>query len=385
MKERCEQFEQQGNPIISVDCKKKELLGSFQNNGGEWQAKGEETEVNVYDVLSLAEGKAIPYGIYDLVHTCVALWLEEHLEMTVAHDRLRAVNGTRVSIGFFPSSRSIGVPSRSRLLKSSWNSSRIRPPTKAEWWQRSKRARLIQLASTSLMKIWRPSISSRTPFTANGATPSSLKGQDHGVFCLNLRTNLSGEKKAVVQAQNCPERSKMSAQLQRHQEHREERFTPFSPTFSSLHVGGPASSRDGVHLFDALAVEQLVPTIRFDPGWDGLSITHIIALSAWALWDIAQEKRKAETPAIEGSLAMALFLAKAAQDDAESVLIAKQRSLSGKLSIFAPEHIAARPAIHALRRSIPKGSATGGAGCESQSCLDLTPPVLSRVFQNSRG
>jgi hypothetical protein len=73
MKERCEQFEQQGNPIISVDCKKKELLGSFQNNGGEWQAKGEETEVNVYDVLSLAEGKAIPYGIYDLEHTCVAL------------------------------------------------------------------------------------------------------------------------------------------------------------------------------------------------------------------------------------------------------------------------------------------------------------------------
>lgn len=68
IKERCEQFEQQGNPIISVDCKKKELLGSFKNNGREWQAQGEETEVNVYDFLSLAEGKAIPYGIYDLVH-----------------------------------------------------------------------------------------------------------------------------------------------------------------------------------------------------------------------------------------------------------------------------------------------------------------------------
>lgn len=64
----CQEFEQHGNPIISVDCKKKELLGQFKNNGAEWQAKGEATEVNVYDFLSLADGKAIPYGVYDLVH-----------------------------------------------------------------------------------------------------------------------------------------------------------------------------------------------------------------------------------------------------------------------------------------------------------------------------
>jgi transposase len=64
----CQKFEQRGAPIISVDCKKKELLGNFKNNGREWQAKGEHTEVNVYDFLSLADGKAIPYGIYDLVH-----------------------------------------------------------------------------------------------------------------------------------------------------------------------------------------------------------------------------------------------------------------------------------------------------------------------------
>jgi transposase len=63
----CQAFEAQGAPIISVDCKKKELLGQFKNNGREWQAKGEETRVNVYDFLSLADGKAIPYGIYDLV------------------------------------------------------------------------------------------------------------------------------------------------------------------------------------------------------------------------------------------------------------------------------------------------------------------------------
>src|SRR5258708_4006858 len=64
----CKGFGQNGHPIISVDCKKKELLGNFKNGGREWQAKGEQTTVNVYDFLSLADGKAIPYGIYDLVH-----------------------------------------------------------------------------------------------------------------------------------------------------------------------------------------------------------------------------------------------------------------------------------------------------------------------------
>jgi hypothetical protein len=64
----CKAFEQNGNPIISVDCKKKELLGNFKNNGREWQAKGEQSSVNVYDFVSLADGKAVPYGVYDLVH-----------------------------------------------------------------------------------------------------------------------------------------------------------------------------------------------------------------------------------------------------------------------------------------------------------------------------
>jgi Rhodopirellula transposase DDE domain len=68
IKQQCEQFEAAGDPIISVDCKKKELIGNFKNHGREWQAKGEETTVNVYDYLSLADGKAIPYGVYDLLH-----------------------------------------------------------------------------------------------------------------------------------------------------------------------------------------------------------------------------------------------------------------------------------------------------------------------------
>lgn len=57
-----------GNPVISIDCKKKELIGNFKNNGREWIAKNTDTKVNVYDFVSLADGKVAPYGIYDLVH-----------------------------------------------------------------------------------------------------------------------------------------------------------------------------------------------------------------------------------------------------------------------------------------------------------------------------
>jgi DDE family transposase len=66
--EKVEEFEKKGNPELSVDCKKQELLGNFKNHGREWQAKGEDPCVNVYDFVSLADGKAVPYGIYDLVN-----------------------------------------------------------------------------------------------------------------------------------------------------------------------------------------------------------------------------------------------------------------------------------------------------------------------------
>jgi hypothetical protein len=56
----------QGIPVISVDTKKKELVGNFQNRGREWQPKGEPELVDVHDFPSDAVGKAIPYGVYDL-------------------------------------------------------------------------------------------------------------------------------------------------------------------------------------------------------------------------------------------------------------------------------------------------------------------------------
>jgi len=53
-------------PAISIDTKKKELVGDFKNAGREWHPEGQAPRVNTYDFPSMAEGKAIPYGIYDI-------------------------------------------------------------------------------------------------------------------------------------------------------------------------------------------------------------------------------------------------------------------------------------------------------------------------------
>jgi hypothetical protein len=57
---------ERGIPVISVDTKKKELVGNFKNGGQEWQPAGEPELVDVHDFPSDAVGKAIPYGIYDV-------------------------------------------------------------------------------------------------------------------------------------------------------------------------------------------------------------------------------------------------------------------------------------------------------------------------------
>ena len=61
-----DQFLTAGQPVISVDTKKKELVGNFKNAGREWQPKGTPPSVRVHDFPTDAEGKAIPYGIYDM-------------------------------------------------------------------------------------------------------------------------------------------------------------------------------------------------------------------------------------------------------------------------------------------------------------------------------
>jgi transposase len=60
-------FADSKSPVISVDTKKKELVGNFKNAGRTWRKKGKPKKVNVYDYATLSKGKAIPYGAYDLL------------------------------------------------------------------------------------------------------------------------------------------------------------------------------------------------------------------------------------------------------------------------------------------------------------------------------
>ena len=61
-------FIDDGQPVISVDTKKKELIGDYANGGAEWAPSGEPERVQVHDFIDPARGKAIPYGIYDLAN-----------------------------------------------------------------------------------------------------------------------------------------------------------------------------------------------------------------------------------------------------------------------------------------------------------------------------
>jgi hypothetical protein len=72
-----------GEPSISVDTKKKELVGDFKNAGREWRPKGAPQEVRVHDFVIPEHGKAIPYGVYDLVRN------EGWVSVGIDHDTAR--------------------------------------------------------------------------------------------------------------------------------------------------------------------------------------------------------------------------------------------------------------------------------------------------------
>ncbi len=63
---KVEEFLSERQPVISVDAKKRELVGNYKNNGTEWRHKKSPLEVNAYDFLTDSEGVAIPYGVYDM-------------------------------------------------------------------------------------------------------------------------------------------------------------------------------------------------------------------------------------------------------------------------------------------------------------------------------
>lgn len=66
LNDRAKEHQTDGQPVVSVDTKKKELVGEFRNAGREWRPAGQPTKVDTHDFPDKTLGKVVPYGIYDL-------------------------------------------------------------------------------------------------------------------------------------------------------------------------------------------------------------------------------------------------------------------------------------------------------------------------------
>jgi hypothetical protein len=116
---------QHGQPAISVDTKKKELVGDFKNGGREWRPHGQPLPVRVHDFLDRELGKAIPYGVYDLANN--EGWVSVGIDHDTAEFAVNAIRlwWTRMGRHRFPRARTILITAdgggsngpRSRLWK----------------------------------------------------------------------------------------------------------------------------------------------------------------------------------------------------------------------------------------------------------------------------
>jgi hypothetical protein len=112
-------------PVISVDTKKKELVGDFKNAGREWRPKGEPEEVRVHDFLIKELGRAVPYGIYDLAAN--AGWVSVGMDHDTAAFAVQTIRRWWQDVGAarYPGARHLTITadgggsnaSRSRLWK----------------------------------------------------------------------------------------------------------------------------------------------------------------------------------------------------------------------------------------------------------------------------
>jgi transposase len=66
IQKKVDKYISEKQPVISVDAKKRELVGNFKNDGVEWHLSGEAESVNAYNFLTEADGVAVPYGVYDI-------------------------------------------------------------------------------------------------------------------------------------------------------------------------------------------------------------------------------------------------------------------------------------------------------------------------------
>ncbi len=85
---KAQSFMRRGQPVISVDTKKKELVGDFKNAGREWRRRGRPEEVRSHDFPDPKIKKAIPYGVYDVAHN------EGWVSVGIDHDTARFATAT---------------------------------------------------------------------------------------------------------------------------------------------------------------------------------------------------------------------------------------------------------------------------------------------------
>jgi len=106
---KTKEFQDDGQPVISVDTKKKELVGNFKNNGREWQPKGVPETVNVHDFENKELGKAIPYGIYDLIKN--EGWVSVGIDHDTAAFAVAGIKGWWETMGQkqYPEARSLMI------------------------------------------------------------------------------------------------------------------------------------------------------------------------------------------------------------------------------------------------------------------------------------
>ena len=98
---------ERGDPAISVDTKKKELVGEFKNGGREWRPKGDPERVRVHDFLDPEKGKAIPYGVYDLARNVG--WVSVGVDHDTAAFAVATIRGWWREMGrkSYPGARSV--------------------------------------------------------------------------------------------------------------------------------------------------------------------------------------------------------------------------------------------------------------------------------------
>lgn len=123
--EKVKHFQQRSQPVISVDTKKKELVGEFKNGGREWQRKGEPLTVKTHDFMDPELGKAIPYGVYDL--SCNEGWVSVGIDHDTAQFAAKAIYRwwKKMGVKRYPNAKQLLITadgggsngSRSRLWK----------------------------------------------------------------------------------------------------------------------------------------------------------------------------------------------------------------------------------------------------------------------------